>query len=280
MSWRLAALSVAVLAAQELPTPSVVEIVPQPAEGPSRVAPADPPTEFRVLQCQPLPLAPEALKDVWAEPAREGPRRQLAEIYTRNGYLGAARFFDDTVRELRREPPVTQPVQTGIAWSYTGRDRSPAGTRVAAEVARLVSDGEYDAAVQLAQAEVEASGPTARGAVQWAYAVVSKGTVAPSGISPEVSEAAVRLLLTSLLERVPLPAGVDCAASGFELLSTVFAGVGDNVSAVTAARLALRDVEDPGTPYPESDSGWRQVAAHRLREKIQLLELAENRSQR
>jgi hypothetical protein len=118
-------------------------------------------------------------------------------------------------------------------------------------VADLISSGEYQQAVNVAQSEIEQNGSTLQLAVQWAHATLSLAIEAPQAVTPAAREVAIRVVLTSPEERVPRPIGVDSRADGYSLLARTFLIHGDRVSSRTAAKLALLDLrtQDPTSQF-------------------------------
>ncbi len=224
------------------------------------------PIELRVLRPEVLADAAEVLTRLSSAPFVESAREELSQIYANNGYEGAARFFDHTVREMRGEPVQYQPATTGIAWSASARDLNGEADAIAKQMAHLVSLGKYEAAIQHAAQEMESDQPSLAVSIQWADSVVSRCIRNPTLLSENEIEMAVRVFLTSLFERAPRPVGVPTTASGFEKLSNLFIRLGDWPSALTASRLALDSLRE----LSENDN-TKDVAAARLRERIEKL---------
>lgn len=229
-----------------------------------------PPKEFKSFDTRPLAAATDALRVLLTNPTDRQARVKLAEAYSTAGFAGAALFFEDTLLEMENKGLAFAPPGNAIAWAATKRDVSAQVIQVAGEIEGLAAHGDYDGALAKAVSDIEENGKSLQVAVEWANVVVLMAMADPTLVRPERLEPALRLLLTSLFEKIPRPLAVDSTATGFETLSNLFLSLGDKHSATTAARLALHAVRDPAEPYA-GDASWRDVAAKRLEERIHQL---------
>lgn len=134
--------------------------------------PPDPPREFRWLSLAPVTAATDLLEQLAREPQDRESRERLWKLYSASGYLGAARFFENTLRELEGRPLLTATVKSEIGWALTERDRSDDSRVVSRAVSELLSQQRYAEAVQEAQRDIEGNGLSLHVAVQWADAVL------------------------------------------------------------------------------------------------------------
>lgn len=251
-------------------TPPASPTVYEVAKSQGRPTPP-PPREFRVLGVRPLTGAVRILRQLRDTPSDTQLRRALAKEYSSAGFVGAASFFDNTARTLRGEPLVFEPVSNQIAWEASKRDLSSDVNKVSLGIARLASHGHYDDALRMAREETAEHGGSLQVVVQWADVVVSQAMFESKPVSLETLEPAIRVFVTSLLERVPRPIGVDSIATGFEMLSNLFLALNDKPSSLTAARLALHALRDSGQAYTGEEAGWKEIAAKRLEQRIRSL---------
>ncbi|HVF58577.1 MAG TPA: hypothetical protein VNJ70_02000 [Thermoanaerobaculia bacterium] len=239
-------------------------IPPSPEE---EAPPPDPPAEFRRLTLAPIPGAPDLVTALLDKSESFETRRRLVELYERAAYLGAARFFENSIRELGGQAPLLEKVRNPVAWSATERDLEERPLEVARRVSRLLSQSRYTEAVQAAQREIEENGSTLQVAVQWSYAVLWQAMASPDQVSPEALEVAIRVFLTSLEEKVPNAVEIDSKAKGYGHLARVFFRLGDTISSRAAAKLALEHLAVTDTS-PE----WDKFAAQRLQELLREIE--------
>lgn len=221
---------------------------------PSQATPAGPP--FRTLSLDPIERAVSELSRLGTADEMSA-REALAAIYKHAGYSAAARFYENTAHESQRKDLVLTPLMDIGGWGGGTRELEDAPHRVALRASDLISNGRYREAIAVAQAEIEDNGPTLELAVGWAYATLCLAMKTPADVSPEAREVAERLFLTSLEERVPRPIGIDSKADGYDVLARAFFFFGDKVSARTAAKLALDDLEKQGPSALQSMIGQR-----------------------
>jgi hypothetical protein len=203
-------------------------------------APSDAPSEFRDLVPTPIPEAVQVLQDLQAGSGSAEERLQLAQVYRSAGFYGASRFFENSAHVSRGEPLDLSPVETPIAWAAHEDDLTDRATQVATEVVHLTQAGHYAEAADRAKQYLEANGASLQVVVQWADATLW-ATLADAGqVSAEAQEAALRIFMTSLEEKVPHPLGTVSRAGGYSGLSDVFFVLGDHVSALTAAAIGIR----------------------------------------
>lgn len=221
------------------------------AEPPSNPEPGygEPRPPFRSLSLDAIDSAVKASEALGA--GAYDTREDLGRLYRHSGYAGAASFFENTAREVKGEELVLTPGGDLGGWGGGEREMSGAAQQVARRVADLISSGAYQQAVDVARSEIERNGSTLQLAVQWAHATIALATETPQAVKPAAREVAIRVMLTSLEERVPRPIGVDSRADGYSLLARSFLIYGDRVSARTAARLALLDLQkqDPNSQF-------------------------------
>lgn len=245
------------------PSGRAVGLLPTAGE---EIPPPDPPREFRRLTVAPISGAPELVSTLLKDPGSTTARHHLVGLYEDAAYLGAARFFGNTLRELEGKTLVTTPVRNPVAWSATG-DLADRPLEVARRVNQLLSEARYTEAVLEAHRDIEEHGSTLQVAVQWAYAVIYTVLVSEEQGTPEALEVAIRIFLTSLEEKVPQPLGVHNKASGYDTLARFFFRLGDTISSRTAAKLALEHLAVTDTS-PE----WDKFAAQRLQELLREIE--------
>jgi hypothetical protein len=229
------------------------------------------PEEFRVLRIGAFSPAIEALSSLQTQGSHKTARLKLVAAYREAGFLGASRFFENTVRVLEGKSLLYGPVNTKIAWAAAESEAGPATSEAAFQVFREASQGDIEAALAMAESELEES-YSLQMSVEWAFAVVSMVILSPNEVAPEKLEPALRIFLTSLLERVPKPLGVDSPTTGFETLANCFLAVGDDASSLTAARLALHALDNASEPYLREGGAWRGIVRERLLRKIGQLE--------
>lgn len=201
----------------------------------------------RWLEITPIPDAVPLLRRMLERPAAAEVRSELARLYRARGYYGAARFFENTARLLEGEALLTQAVQSPVAWLANADDLSDRPRRVADEVARLALSGDFGAAIERAEKDIAEYGPSLDVVVEWADAVLMEAFEPRATVSDEAMEIALRILMTSIDEKVEKPHTFSSRAGGYANLSGVFFGLGDDASSVTAAILAL-SVARPGSP--------------------------------
>lgn len=231
-------------------------------------APPDPPSEFRTLGLQPLESAAELLEQLRGTSGGEGgARRQLAKTYQAAGFAGAARFLDNTLRLQAGEPLITTPVQTLIGFAVLERDVDGSALAVARAAHSQLLALDYDAAIGLLEDDIQWYGPSQRTVVQWSEAILRKAMATPDRVRSEKLEVALRLLLTSLEEKVLRAEGIDRRETGYELLATVCYRLEDYASARTAAMLAL-----DGLAVQEDSPAWDKASRERLEGLLEALE--------
>lgn len=229
------------------------------------------PAEFRNLDLQPLQIAAGALRTLRGKPNDRQVRSTLVKVYSNTGFLGASRFFENTLRDLDNGELAFGPVETDVAWAASERDLSAQVTQVAIEIEMLAGRGDFDGALRKATIDIEENGESLQVAVEWADVVISMTMFDPDSVPPETLEPAMRLFLTSLLEKVPRPIGIDSTATGFEKISNLFFALGDKPSSLTAARFALNALQDPDQSYA-GEGYWREIAIERVEKRIRLLD--------
>ena len=202
------------------------------------------PTEFRVLKTSAIPGAVPILRTLSSTTPKVEARRELVEIYRRAGFLGAATFFEQTISVERGEEVRALDVESPIAWSSKSDALSTRSTVVAEQMARLLEDGKIDQALDLAKSDVRSNDPSLQLVVQWADTILWQEAVAPSKVGAEEREAALRIYLTSLKEKAPLPRGIVSRAAGYARLSTVLVVAGDRLSALTASLLGIQRAQE------------------------------------
>jgi len=219
--------------------------------------------EFRPFHLQTIPEALALLDRSLAHPNDVAAREALAELYQDGGFVGTARFYENTVRTLRSQPLLSAPVESRISWQATDLDLSDRPYQEAMEVAGLTAQAKYDEAVLKAQSTIEAEGASLRLGAQWADAVLWKAVWNPEEVSKSALEIAIRVFVSSLEERsIPMPIGIDNKAAGYERLSDVFARLNDGVAALTAVELALHHL-----PRPVREE-WDKATEERLRSRL------------
>lgn len=212
-----------------------------PARGPSAREAAPPaPSEIWDLVPTPIPEAVRILQDFQARQGSAEERLHLAEVYKAAGFYGASRFFENSAHVVRGEPIDLSPVKTPIAWAAEKDDLTDRGTQVATEVVHLTQAGRYAAAVERAKQYLEANGGSLQVVVQWADATLWNILAHADKVSAEAQEAALRVYLTWLEEKVFHPLGTISRADGYSTLSDVFFVLGDRVSSLTAAVIGIR----------------------------------------
>jgi hypothetical protein len=212
-----------------------------PAREPSaNEAPPPAPSEIWDLVPTPIPEAVRILQDFQVGQGSAEERLHLAEVYKAAGFYGASRFFENSAHVARSEPIDLSPVKTPIAWAAEKDDLTDRGTQVATEVVHLTQAGRYADAAERAKQYLEAKGGSLQVVVQWADATLWNILAHADKVSAEAQEAALRVYLTWLEEKVFHPIGTISRAGGYSTLSDVFFVLGDHVSALTAAAIGIR----------------------------------------
>jgi hypothetical protein len=228
--------------------------------------PPDPPSEFRPFSIAPMPGAPEMIERLEHDTDSVEARTHLVEIYRAAGYLGAARFFENTIREREGKHLVTEAVRTEIAWSGTGPDRGTHADEVVRAVWTLNSEFRFEEAAKLAGRDIQQHGVTLLVAAGWSHAILRLTAMSPEPItiSADTHEAAIRIALTGLEEKFPMARSLSGKAIGYQSLAQVFFELGDLVSCRTAARLALHHLN-----VTADSSEWKKSFAQELKYLIQ-----------
>lgn len=240
---------------------------PQIDAPPPASSPPPNPVQFRVLRTVPVSEAVPLVKLLQQEDPAAEIRKDLAGIYRSAGYYGAARFFENTARLAGGEALDVSPVVSPIAWAANADVLSDRPQRVAKEISDLSAAGQYGAAIEKANAEIQGHGLSLQVVAEWSDAVLWKVIEDRKTVSDEAVEVALRILLTSVEEQTHRPRGIWTRASGYQRISDVFLALDDPVSALTAATLALATAE-PGSP-PE---GLGDFTRHQLCDRVAKLE--------
>lgn len=227
----------------------------------SEESPPSAPEEFRTLGTAPVDEAVPLIKLLRQEGSAIGIRTGLEEIYLAAGYHGAARFFGNTARLVRGEALDVSPVVSPIAWSADADFLSDRPQQAAKEISKLSSAGRYGAAIERAKAEIQEHGLSLQVVVEWSDAVLWKVIEDRSAVNDEAVEVAVRILLISIEEQISRPHGIWSRAAGFGRASNIFLALGDPVSSLTAAILALATEERGSPPEGLGDFSRRQLCA-------------------
>lgn len=209
--------------------------------------PPQAPVEFRVLRTVPLDDAIPLLQLLQQDSPAVAVRLDLADIYRSAGFYGAAAFFENSAGLAQGEALKLAPVESPIAWSANADMLSERPGKVAREVSELVGAGRYGPAVNKAQADIEEHGPSLQVVVEWADAVLWRAIEDRDAVSAEALEIGLRIVLTSVDEKVYRPRGFISRAGGYKRISDVFLTLGDPTSGLTAAILAIA-TSKPNSP--------------------------------
>lgn len=220
--------------------------------------------ELRIFRVSPVDEASELLERLTREPTSAEIRGRLVGIYRNAGYEGVARFFENTMAELKEQPVTANNALAATAWRGTGPSGANPADDIIPVIARLNSDFEFGEAASVAQAHMEHHGVNLQVAAEWAHATI-RGTmvIPPRRTTSREFEVAVRILLTGLEETFPTPRAHPNRATGYEELAQVFFASGDVVSSRTAARLALMHLETA-----PSGTQWSRVAIQQLQDLL------------
>lgn len=223
-----------------------------------------------MLEPSELPAAVTLLQELTSGAPGLETRLELAELYREAGFWGAADFFEETVEVARGGELDPSPMESPIAWSAKTHVVSDRPAKVADRIGRSLQEGDVDLALAESELLLESEEPSLQVVVQWADAVLWKSAVEPEDVSPEALETAVRIYLTSLTEKMPLPRGVVSRAAGYARLSSVFGAAGDPLSALTASLIGLlhvqagSEVEDLGPAVRQMLCGEAESLSRRL----------------
>jgi hypothetical protein len=215
-----------------------VAAAPARSEG-SRVGESDapkPPRGFIVPSLAPMAAAAADLESLRVSSVNRENRERIAKWYDDAHYLGAGRFFTNTIRAADGRALLVSTIENEYGWGLTGRDLDPDRYRLGEEAAHLFFAARSADAAVLARREFQTRGPSFYAAVVWSRAVLDSvlqdRRAIPSTLDVEV---AVRMYLTSLEEKIPT---TDDQTGGFDVLAKLFAARGDVLSFETASALA------------------------------------------
>jgi len=237
---------------------------PSVKPGSSELPPA--PDEFRRLWPTPIAEAIPLLESLRSRSPELEAREQLSDLYQDAGFVAAARFFRNTVELANDQPVDASPVESSIAWEATQYDLSEDATTAAKKINTLLQSWQVDQAMSQVEDELQRR-PSLQLVVEWSDAALMQVRVDKQEVSEEALEAALRIFITSLDEKVPLPLSVG-RSDGYKTLSDVFLSLDDPYSALTAAVMALE--------IDQGSSEWESLGTI---SKKQLCERAQNLSQ-
>ncbi len=200
-------------------------------------------------------------------------RDQVSDTYQKAGFLAAARFYRNTTKLAIGGPVNASPVESPIAWEATEYDLSDESTRAAKEVNALLQDWQVDQAIARIEDELERK-PSLQMVVEWSDAALMKILADKGEVSDEAKEAAVRIFITSLDEKVNKPFSVG-RAGGYKKLSDVFSALDDPYSSLTAAVMALI-VDQRASEWDSLGPVTKRQVCDRTRTLARSLHLREN----
>lgn len=241
--------------------------------------PRTPPTplEFRVLRPTPILEAVALLPALAEGDSALSERAHLAEVYRKEGFIVASRFFDNTLRMARSETLDISPVVSSIAWSGNADYASERPLEVATEVVHLTQAGRYREAVAVAKRELEEEGLSLQVVVQWADAVLWQARLDRESVGLEALEAALRIEMTSVEVGVPRPLGLVSRSGVYARLSDVFLALDDRLSSLTAGVISLALLEESSESQLDDPGPFaRRQLCDRIRTLLDGLDLPAN----
>jgi hypothetical protein len=212
---------------------------------PPLAAPQPPAKGFAVLWPSPAPEAADLLVELRGSEIALARRQELAASYRAQGYVGAAEFFDNTVRlrtgqRLSHQPP---PGLVGWIFDAEAEDRGQGPVKL---VSALLAEGSYEKAANEALASLKENPKCQSLALLWADSVAWLSLVEPEKVHPDLRERSLRLLLTTWEDGALSYGGAPRGEDLFKRLSDLFAAQGDSLSSGTASALALEMLEVSG----------------------------------
>ncbi len=217
-----------------------------------------PPREIRVFSREPLPEAARLQQRLFEGADDLSARQQLPAVYQRAGYASLAALYRHSLGADSEERSVNFPL-----W---GEGPRPAGRDVFSitrKINALRRDGDYEGAIDLAEAELRDGGESIRLSLEWATAVLSQAAFGQqSTVDWDRLELAIRCYVTVVAETRSIRPDLSfqSRAVSYEYLALVLQTLGDFRTALAAGERAMMEAEREKVP-----SGMARAIAKRVR---------------
>jgi hypothetical protein len=199
----------------------------------------DKPHEFRYLHAREAEKAAKLLAHLSETTPALDERNTLVTTYSELGFLAASSFFANTLAYHDGRPLDVGPFASPVAWAEEGSDGISTSQEQVRSVRTLFDSQRYSEAASEALRGLAVVGPAPALTVEWANAVLWQHLLEPGGVSADLYERSIRILLTGFEKHGLRPLGYLNEAEMYGHLSLVFDRRGDALSAATAAALAL-----------------------------------------
>jgi hypothetical protein len=215
-------------------------------------------TEAKVLRRVKDPAAARLFASIGAKPLDPSRRTRLADFYAKEGYESLSEFLSATESAVRGDDG-TWSLRRHEGWLCSGRP-APSDLDLAAQVAALVSEGEWVRAHRHVEERLAAPNTTScKLVVLWAYTSIGWSIADRERKDMEADETALRILLTAAADLNETPTG---GGPSFLLsfLADYFAIHRDYASAYVAARGA-----EAAAKKGADGIAWRTSLSERVR---------------